>query len=137
MKQHIDSFNYFVNEDIKKIVQANSKVLSDADPLFYLKYLDVRVGTPEVLDIIKMTSEWVNESKKIRNDSKVYLFYKVDHAERMPIAGHDLLSSNLRRHRVHARNTASCQKRFAVGQVRFGVDCEMARTHFNPLLECQ
>lgn len=57
VKQHIDSFNYFVNEDIKKIVQANSKVLSDADPLFYLKYLDVRVGTPEVLDIIKMTSE--------------------------------------------------------------------------------
>lgn len=57
VKQHIDSFNYFVNDDIKKIVQANSKVLSDADPLFYLKYLDVRVGTPEVLDIIKMTSE--------------------------------------------------------------------------------
>lgn len=44
VKQHIDSFNHFVNVDIKKIVQANKLVLSDADPLFYLKYLDVRVG---------------------------------------------------------------------------------------------
>lgn len=48
VKQHIDSFNYFVNEDIKKIIQANNKVLSDADPCFYLKYLDVRVGKPDV-----------------------------------------------------------------------------------------
>lgn len=37
VKQHIDSFNYFVNVDIKKIVQANDKVTSDADPMFYLK----------------------------------------------------------------------------------------------------
>lgn len=44
VKQHIDSFNHFVNVDIKKIIQANKLVLSDADPLFYLKYLDVRVG---------------------------------------------------------------------------------------------
>lgn len=48
VKQHIDSFNYFVNEDIKKIVQANNKVLSDADPCFYLKYLNVWVGEPNV-----------------------------------------------------------------------------------------
>jgi DNA-directed RNA polymerase III subunit RPC2 len=50
VKQHIDSFNYFVNEDIKKIVAANNKVLSDADPCFYLKYLNVRVGKPDVED---------------------------------------------------------------------------------------
>lgn len=50
VKQHIDSFNYFVNEDIKKIVKSNSKVLSDADPLFYLKYLDVRIGKPDIDD---------------------------------------------------------------------------------------
>lgn len=44
VKQHIDSFNHFINVDIKKIVQANKLVLSDADPLFYLKYTDVTVG---------------------------------------------------------------------------------------------
>ena len=37
VKQHIDSFNYFVNVDLKKIVKANEKVTSDVDPHFYLK----------------------------------------------------------------------------------------------------
>ncbi|KAK9461659.1 uncharacterized protein V1516DRAFT_672612 [Lipomyces oligophaga] len=46
VKQHLDSFNYFVNVDIKKIVKANERVVSDVDPEFYLKYLDIRVGMP-------------------------------------------------------------------------------------------
>nr|KAG5700245.1 hypothetical protein BaRGS_007618 [Batillaria attramentaria] len=37
VKQHIDSFNYFINVELKKIVKANEKVTSDADPNFYLK----------------------------------------------------------------------------------------------------
>jgi DNA-directed RNA polymerase III subunit RPC2 len=45
---HIDSFNYFVRHEIKKIVAANSTVVSDHDPNFYLKYLDVRVGEPRL-----------------------------------------------------------------------------------------
>ncbi|KAG7848739.1 hypothetical protein KL941_001557 [Ogataea angusta] len=44
VKQHLDSFNFFVDTDLKKIIQANEKVLSDVDPEFYLKYLDIRVG---------------------------------------------------------------------------------------------
>ncbi|GMG30636.1 unnamed protein product [[Candida] boidinii] len=44
VKQHLDSFNYFVDVDLKKIIEANEKVLSDVDPEFYLKYLDIRVG---------------------------------------------------------------------------------------------
>ncbi|XP_034950653.1 DNA-directed RNA polymerase III subunit RPC2 [Chelonus insularis] len=48
VKQHIDSFNYFINVEIKKIVQANQTIYSDADPLFYLKYLNVYVGSPDV-----------------------------------------------------------------------------------------
>ncbi|KAL9634049.1 MAG: hypothetical protein Q9164_004319, partial [Protoblastenia rupestris] len=46
VKQHIDSFNYFLEVEIKKIVKANQKVLSDIDPKFYLKYTDVYVGSP-------------------------------------------------------------------------------------------
>ncbi|QPG74924.1 DNA-directed RNA polymerase III core subunit ret1 [Brettanomyces nanus] len=57
VKQHLDSYNFFVDVDLKKIVNANQLVLSDVDPSFYLKYLDIRVGyksngdrkTPEVL----------------------------------------------------------------------------------------
>lgn len=36
-KQHIDSYNYFINKEIKNIVKANEKVLSDEDPHFYVK----------------------------------------------------------------------------------------------------
>lgn len=35
--QHIASFNYFVDIEIRSIIQANNKVLSDANPYFYLK----------------------------------------------------------------------------------------------------
>lgn len=44
VKQHLDSYNFFVDVDLKKIVEANQTVLSDVDPSFYLKYLDIRVG---------------------------------------------------------------------------------------------
>lgn len=44
VKQHLDSFNYFVDVDLKKIIKANQLVLSDVDPEFYLKYVDIRVG---------------------------------------------------------------------------------------------
>lgn len=37
IKQHLDSFNYFLETDIKKILLANSKVDSDVDPYFWLK----------------------------------------------------------------------------------------------------
>ncbi|KAJ2725889.1 DNA-directed RNA polymerase III complex subunit Rpc2 [Coemansia sp. Benny D115] len=50
VKQHIDSFNYFIEVDIKKIVKANELVSSDIDPSFYLKYTDIRVQMPERLD---------------------------------------------------------------------------------------
>ena len=50
VKQHIDSFNYFVDVDIKNVVKANNKVTSDVDPRFWLKYLDIDVGFPDRTD---------------------------------------------------------------------------------------
>lgn len=49
VKQHLDSFNYFVDTDLRKIIKANEMVLSDVDPQFYLKYLDIRVGHKSLL----------------------------------------------------------------------------------------
>ncbi|ANZ76081.1 BA75_03066T0 [Komagataella pastoris] len=54
VKQHLDSFNYFVDKDLKKIIKANEKVLSDVDPEFYLKYLDIRVGYKSTEDLQKV-----------------------------------------------------------------------------------
>ncbi|TDL26987.1 beta and beta-prime subunits of DNA dependent RNA-polymerase [Rickenella mellea] len=54
VKQHIDSFNYFVDVDIKNIVKANEKVTSDVDPRFWLKYVDIQVGSPTRTDVDAM-----------------------------------------------------------------------------------
>ncbi|KFM59555.1 DNA-directed RNA polymerase III subunit RPC2, partial [Stegodyphus mimosarum] len=48
VKQHIDSFDHFINVGIKKIVKANEKIISDVDPYFYIKYLDIKVGKPVI-----------------------------------------------------------------------------------------
>lgn len=61
VKQHLESFNYFVDVELKKILKANEYVLSDVDPNFFLRqfrtwrfsdvrYLDIRVGRPSVAD---------------------------------------------------------------------------------------
>ncbi|KAJ0015278.1 hypothetical protein Pint_20764 [Pistacia integerrima] len=48
VKQHLDSFNYFVNTGIKKIVRANDRIVSGIDPSIYLRFKDVRIGQPSV-----------------------------------------------------------------------------------------
>ncbi|KAK1888187.1 DNA-directed RNA polymerase III subunit RPC2 [Dissostichus eleginoides] len=55
VKQHIDSFNYFINVEIKKIMKANEKITSDADPMWYLKYLNIYVGMPDVEESFNVT----------------------------------------------------------------------------------
>ncbi|KAG8852763.1 DNA-directed RNA polymerase III core subunit ret1 [Serendipita sp. 411] len=46
VKQHIESFNHFVDHDLKAIVNANSKITSDVDPRFHFVFRDIKVGTP-------------------------------------------------------------------------------------------
>ncbi|XP_039049458.1 DNA-directed RNA polymerase III subunit 2 [Hibiscus syriacus] len=48
VKQHLDSFNYFVNTGIKKIVRANDRIVADLDPSIYLRFKDVRIGDPSM-----------------------------------------------------------------------------------------
>lgn len=50
VRQHIDSFNYFVDHELKSILDANNIVDSDIDHTFYLKYLDIRVGAPSITE---------------------------------------------------------------------------------------
>ena len=39
VKQHIDSFNYFIKHEIKKVIRAkdNERITCDSDPNWYLK----------------------------------------------------------------------------------------------------
>ncbi|KAJ3211685.1 DNA-directed RNA polymerase III core subunit ret1 [Entophlyctis luteolus] len=50
VKQHIDSFNYFVQTDIQKIVDANRKVVSDVDPNFWMTFKKIHVASPQTYD---------------------------------------------------------------------------------------
>ncbi|KAI9798460.1 MAG: DNA-directed RNA polymerase III subunit [Sarcosagium campestre] len=63
VKQHIDSFNFFVDVEIKKIVEANNRVLSDVDPYFYLKYTDIYVGMAERADTENVSDVTPNECR--------------------------------------------------------------------------
>jgi len=45
---HINSFNAFIDRDLKKIIQQNHAIRSDADPNFYLLFKNVTVGRPQV-----------------------------------------------------------------------------------------
>ncbi|XP_071901923.1 DNA-directed RNA polymerase III subunit 2-like isoform X1 [Coffea arabica] len=50
VKQHLDSFNYFVRTEIKKIVHANNEIRSSKkDENVYLRYKDVRIGEPSMI----------------------------------------------------------------------------------------
>jgi DNA-directed RNA polymerase III subunit RPC2 len=46
VKQHIDSFNYFVDHEIKNILKANKICRCESDPNFFLEYTDIWVGEP-------------------------------------------------------------------------------------------
>jgi DNA-directed RNA polymerase III subunit RPC2 len=50
MRQHIDSYDHFVNVEMRQIVQSPSacEVRSDYDPKFYLRYTDCWVGEPSI-----------------------------------------------------------------------------------------
>jgi DNA-directed RNA polymerase III subunit RPC2 len=58
MRQHIDSFDNFINVEIKKIVAAksNCEVRSEADPKFFLRYTDIYIGTPNIEEEAFVTS---------------------------------------------------------------------------------
>ncbi|XP_042432808.1 DNA-directed RNA polymerase III subunit 2-like [Zingiber officinale] len=48
VKHHVDSYNYFIDHGIKKILQANNFFVCRHDPNFYLRYTNIKVGRPTV-----------------------------------------------------------------------------------------
>ncbi|TPX39951.1 DNA-directed RNA polymerase [Synchytrium endobioticum] len=59
IKQHIDSYNYFVQTELKKIMLANQRIESDVDSRFYLKFKDIRIEPPTDYDAQTGTSHKV------------------------------------------------------------------------------
>ena len=48
VQQHIDSFNYFLDVEMKKIVEANNRITSETDARFFLNYTNIFVESPSV-----------------------------------------------------------------------------------------
>ncbi|TKY56059.1 DNA-directed RNA polymerase III subunit RPC2 [Spatholobus suberectus] len=48
VKQHLDSFNYFVRTGIRKIIRANNLIVASRYPHIYLRFLNVRIGKPSI-----------------------------------------------------------------------------------------
>ncbi|XP_050380845.1 DNA-directed RNA polymerase III subunit 2 isoform X2 [Argentina anserina] len=46
VKQHLESFNYFVNIGIKKIVRANDMIVSGVDPSIWLRFNNIYIDKP-------------------------------------------------------------------------------------------
>ncbi|CAG8489235.1 12877_t:CDS:10 [Ambispora leptoticha] len=67
VKQHIDSFNYFVNIDLQKIVEANKWVKSDVDPRFWLKFVKISVGYPERPDLLDQHRMYTPQECRLRD----------------------------------------------------------------------
>ena len=47
VEQHIDSLDYFVNHDLRNLLNTNNCVTSDVEPKFFLVYTNIYVGMPE------------------------------------------------------------------------------------------
>eukprot|EP00962_Isochrysis_galbana_P043135 scaffold16329_cov121-Isochrysis_galbana.AAC.13 len=46
VKQHLDSYNHLIGIEMQQIVKANELVTCEADPNFYMRFLDVSLGEP-------------------------------------------------------------------------------------------
>ena len=66
MKQQIDSYNYFINIGIKKIMEANKEIRSDVNHKFFVQYQNIYLGDPMVLE----DSQIVNNKVKMRMESE-------------------------------------------------------------------
>ena len=75
VKQQIDSYNYFINIGIKKIMEANKEIRSDVNHKFFVQYQNIYLGDPMVLE----DSQIVNNKVKMRMKSE-----GIDYAHGVP-----------------------------------------------------
>ncbi|OAP64757.1 hypothetical protein AYL99_00729 [Fonsecaea erecta] len=62
VKQHVDSFNHFVDVELKKSIDAEPIITSDIDPKFYIKYENIYIGKPCRID--EMEKFWRKEFRE-------------------------------------------------------------------------
>ena len=69
VKQHIDSFNYFTDIEIKNIVRSarNHKIELEINHSFYLKYHDIRIDYPTIEEEVNVSVPVTPHECRLRN----------------------------------------------------------------------
>jgi len=65
--QHIASFDDFLARGLRTILASNAEVRSDADPKWFLRYTDIRVGPPSVVEEVGPPSEVTPHQCRLRD----------------------------------------------------------------------
>ena len=50
VKQHIESFDYFLSHELRSIMEANKEIRCEADPKWFFRYKRIYLGAPSVND---------------------------------------------------------------------------------------
>lgn len=48
VRQHLDSFNHFMKVGLKEIIKSNEYIYCEADPKWFVKFIDIRVGETDI-----------------------------------------------------------------------------------------
>lgn len=67
VRQHLDSFNHFIQVELKEIIKANEFVHCEADPNWFVRYLDIRVGSPDIEESFCMQRKTTPHECRLRD----------------------------------------------------------------------
>ena len=67
IRQHLDSFNHFIQVELKEIVKANEYIYCDADPNWFVQYIDIRVGLPDIEESFGMSRKTTPHECRLRD----------------------------------------------------------------------
>lgn len=67
VRQHLDSFNHFIQIELKEIVKANEHIYCDADPNWFVQYIDIRVGMPDIEESFGMSRKTTPHECRLRD----------------------------------------------------------------------
>lgn len=67
VRQHLDSFNHFIKVELKEIVKANEYIYCEADPNWFVQYIDIRVGMPDIEESFGMSRKTTPHECRLRD----------------------------------------------------------------------
>lgn len=67
VRQHLDSFNHFIQVELKEILKANEYIYCEADPNWFVQFIDIKVGTPDIEESFGMSRKTTPHECRLRD----------------------------------------------------------------------